>query len=417
MRLAGDEVDRPAALCVKVRGVGLVVNIDRNQHALVLANALPDALLVGQHDLLEVAVAERLTLLVRFGQRGDPVGQLVPHRRLERGAQRVVTLVLFARSAPLAAVIHARDARHAEQQRVDQRQVPGVLQDGCNAGDIVVIHKAQKVLAAVQRPVFRAELAQQGMGDLKQVHAVHGGVQALVALVVGAGVQHAVADELVVVAVQQLADEEEVRLYRVAEGAQLADEILVQTVGHVQTQAVDVEFLHPQADAVEDVLHDRGVFQVELDQLVMAFPALVPEAVVVVRVAVERNVEPVLVRGIPLFLLYVAERPEAAADMVEHAVQHDLDAVFVQGVAHRSKVLVRAEAAVDFAEVAGVVAVAVGFKDRGKVYRVAAELCDVLRPVRNLRDAVYQHTIVDARRAAEPDRVDLIKYALISPHG
>ena len=111
------------------------------------------------------------------------------------------------------------------------------------------------------------------MGDLEQVEAVHGGVQALVALIVGAGVQHIVADKLVVVAVQQLADEEEIRLYRIAEGAQLADEVLIQTVGHVQPQAVDIKFLYPQADAVENMLYDRRVFQVELDQLVMAFPA------------------------------------------------------------------------------------------------------------------------------------------------
>ena len=59
----------------------------------------------------------------------------------------------------------------------------------------------------VEAPGVGAELPVEAVADLKQIHGIEGGVQALVALVVGAGVQHAVADELVVVAVQQLADE------------------------------------------------------------------------------------------------------------------------------------------------------------------------------------------------------------------
>ena len=79
--------------------------------------------------------------------------------------------------------------------------------------------------------------------------------------------------------------------------------------------------------------------------------------------------EPVLIGGIPFFLLHVAESPEAAADMVEHAVEHDTDAVLVQRGADRGKVLVRAQAAVHLAEIAGVVAVAIGFKKREKLRR------------------------------------------------
>ena len=164
------------------------------------------------------------------------------------------------------------------------------------------------------------------------------------------------------------------------------------------------------------MLHNSRVFQVELDQLVMALPALVPEAVVVVRVAVKRDTEPVLIRRVPLFLLHVAKRPETAADMVEHAVQHDLDAVFVQGFADSGKILVGTEAAVDLAEVAGIIAVAVGFKDGGEVHSVAAKLRDVRRPVCYFADAVFEHTVVNTRRVAEPDRVDLIKYTFIRPH-
>ena len=163
-------------------------------------------------------------------------------------------------------------------------------------------------------------------------------------------------------------------------------------------------------------MHDVGIAQVELYQLVVSFPALVPEAVVIVRIALERDVEPVLVGRVPFFLLYVSERPEAAADMVEHAVQHDLDAVLMQSLAYGCEIGVRAETAVHLSEVAGIVAVTVGFEDRGEINGVAAETRDMLGPVGSLADARHGYSVVDARRAAEADGIDLIKNTFISPH-
>ena len=213
---------------------------------------------------------------------GDTGGQVVLDRLLERGAQSVIAVLLFALGTPLAAIVDARNAGHAEQQRVDQRQMRRILQDGRNARDVVVIHKRKQVLAFIQRPVFRTELAQQRMRDLEQVVAVHRGIQTLVALVIRAGVQHAVSDKLIVVAVEQLADEEKVGRERVTEAAQRTDEILVETVRHIQPQTVNAEFVLPLPDTLENVVLHIRMAQIELYQLKMTFPALVPEAVIVV---------------------------------------------------------------------------------------------------------------------------------------
>ena len=75
-----------------------------------------------------------------------------------------------------------------------------VLEDGRDARHIMVVDEREQMPAAVQRPVFRAELAQQGVRDLEQIVAVHRGIQTLVALVIRAGVQQTVPDELIVVA-------------------------------------------------------------------------------------------------------------------------------------------------------------------------------------------------------------------------
>ena len=97
------------------------------------------------------------------------------------------------------------------------------------------------------------------MRDLKQVAAVHRGIQTLVALVIRAGVQHAVSDKLVVIAVEQLADEEKVGRERVTEAAQRTGmKSFVETVGNIQPQTVNAEFVLPLPDTLENVvLHIR----------------------------------------------------------------------------------------------------------------------------------------------------------------
>ena len=62
----------------------------------------------------------------------------------------------------------------------------------------------------------------------------------------------------------------------------------------------------------------------------MAFPAFIPEPVVVFGVAVEADMEPVFVGAVPLFLPHVLESPEASAHVIEHAVQHDAQTSLMQ---------------------------------------------------------------------------------------
>ena len=102
--------------------------------------------------------------------------------------------------------------------------------------------------------------------------------------------------------------------------------------------------------------------------------------------------------------------------MIEYAIQHNFDAVLVQCFADGGKVLVGAETAVHAAEIAGVVAVAVGLKNRGEVHGIAAERRDMLRPVADLEDARNGHAVIYARRTAEADGLDLIKNAFVCPH-
>ena len=148
----------------------------------------------------------------------------------------------------------------------------------------------------------------------------------------------------------------------------------------------------------------------------MALPAVVPKAVIIAGIPVKINQKPILIGGIPLLFLHIAERPEAAPNVVENAVQYNPDTVFMQDFANGGEILVSAKAAVDFPVIPGVISVPVGFKNRGKVNGVTAELTDMLGPVTELFDAVDGDTVIFPRRAAETDRIYLIKYTVIRPH-
>ena len=156
--------------------------------------------------------------------------------------------------------------------------------------------------------------------------------------------------------------------------------------------------------------------QVELHQLEMTLPALVPEAISIGGVAIEVRDEPIAIGGIPPMLAHVPKRPELAPHMVEHGVEHHTDAVGMELCDHRSEIVVRTKAAVDRREVARVVAVRRGLENRVQEHCANTEFLKIARPAGHAPDARNADAIVLARRTAESERVNLVERALICPH-
>ena len=269
------------------------------------------------------------------------------------------------------------------------------------------------------------------MGDLEHVDRVKAGVQALVALVVGAGVEHLVVDDLAVVAVERLADQHKVGLELTGKSVQAAHKVAVEHIGNVQAQAVDAKDLGPAAHGFEQVIDHGGVLQVELHELKMAFPALVPKAVAVARVAIKADVEPVLVGRVPLALLHIAEGPKATAHMVEDGVEHHADAVGMQCLAHGGKVGIPTQATVEMAQAARVVAMTIGLERRIDEHSANTEFLQVVGPLGDFHDRSIGvgHGVsslgelilgngrgVFARSSTEAQRIDLIERRLVCPH-
>ena len=250
----------------------------------------------------------------------------------------------------------------------------------------MVVDKRQQVFAAVDAPRIAAKLAMQRMGNLEHVDRIKAGVKALVTLVVGAGVEHLVVDDLVVVAVERLTNQHKVGLELTGKRMQAAHKIAIEHIGDVQAQTVDAKDFGPAAHGLKQVIDHSGILQVELHKLKMAFPTLVPKAVTIAGVAIKANVEPVLVGRVPLALLHIAEGQKAATDVVEDGIEHHADAMGVQRLAYGGKIGIPTQAAVDMAQAARIIAVAIRLERRVDQHSADTELLQVVGPLGDFHD-------------------------------
>ena len=141
--------------------------------------------------------------------------------------------------------------------------------------------------------------------------------------------------------------------------SETAHKVVIQAVRHIQTESVNVKFFNPSAHAVQQIIGYGRILKVQLHQLIMSFPAFVPEAIVVAAVAVKADVKPVFIWRIPFLFLHIAECPESSSYMIEYAVQHDADTMLMKCAADICKIFIRAKTTVNRTEISGVVAMIV----------------------------------------------------------
>ena len=164
------------------------------------------------------------------------------------------------------------------------------------------------------------------------------------------------------------------------------------------------------------MLYYRGIVQVQLHQLIVALPGLIPEAVVKSGVAVKAQVEPVLIGAVPFLFLHVPECPEAAPHMVENAVQHHPQAGGMERAANLLEILIGPQTAIQGAVVPGVIAVPVALKKGVKEDRVRAHGLDMFNPVQHPPDPGDLHPVIIPGGAAQAKRIDLVNDRFVKPH-
>ena len=102
----------------------------------------------------------------------------------------------------------------------------------------------------------------------------------------------------------------------------------------------------------------------------MSFPALIPEAVVIIGIPVEVDVKPILILRLLPLLKHILKSPEAAPHMVKDTVQNHMNPILFECLTDFRKIRIAAEAAINLRIVPRIVAVAVGFKYRRKIDRI-----------------------------------------------
>ena len=267
-----------------------VGEIEQHKNGLVVCEALINELFVADVDIFKLAVFEPVQRQTHTAQLGDMrtelhvgVGHVV---QIQTRAQVVVALPgALALQGKLAAVIDRRHARHGKEQRVDIIEMVFVAQLARHTVDVVVVNKVKGIDVLIDAAVRK--LTVERMGDLKVVVVVVARINALVALIVGDGIEHFAADNAVVVAADHLAVEPKFGIFALAGLAELFEELAVHHIRRVQTQTVNAEFVDPEADRIEQILHDLGILQIQLDQIVVTCPALIPKRVAVGAAAVK----------------------------------------------------------------------------------------------------------------------------------
>ena len=318
-------------------------------------------MLRGQHQLLIVPPGQRFLLTIDLPQSTDHIqAGVLPGEQLAQIQARPDLIVGAAPCFPpfdaeFRPVIDRRDPRQAEEQDMHRKPLPLVAEFGMDAFHVVVVHKA------VERPAIDPVLheAVERVGNLKIVMVIVAAVEGFVQGIVRHGVQHLRIDPALVLPVNDLAHQPELRFHGVREASQCPHEIEIQNIRRVQTQSVDVELCYPEAYRLQVVIDHLGVSEVELCQQIIAAPVVVGKAVVVLVVVPEVDVAvPVSVWRLLLFFLQVTEGEEVTSAVVEHRVQNHPDAAVMAVPDKGFQILIAAEPPIQPPVVCGVIAMA-----------------------------------------------------------
>jgi hypothetical protein len=250
-------------------------------------------------------------------------------------------------------------------------------------------------------------------------------MQSLAAFIIGGRMELAVSHDGLVITADDLSHQEKVLLQAVCEGPEPVNEVAVQTVSDVQTQSVDPEILDPVPDCVEEMADDCLISKIELHQIVISFPALIPQAVLIGGIAAEINMEPVPVGGVLAVLQDILKLREAASDVIEDTVQDNSDPVPVQFFTQVAEILIGPQPDIDPLVIPRIIAVGIGLKQRAEIDGADPQLCQVRDPVLDPADPVLSRfplflllcaALVPVGCPAQSQRIDLIKYAFLCPH-
>ena len=123
MLRSGDEFICQTAAGIEVSRKGFAVRIDCDENTFILGLSFENTLLVCQENTAEASVGESGMFLSDPAELCNMVCQIVPLRMIIGNAERRIAFLFSACCTPFTAVVYTGNARHSEEQCIDQRQV------------------------------------------------------------------------------------------------------------------------------------------------------------------------------------------------------------------------------------------------------------------------------------------------------
>ena len=214
-----------------------------------------------------------------------------------------------------------------------------------------------------------------------------------------------------------LAHQPEIFLHRGGLLAHLVHKLEVQDICTVEADAVDVKRVDPVTDHVKKILFDLRILEIQARKLKMPLPCVVSESIPIWRTPSEVHVSiPATVSGAFTIFLNILKSKKFSSGVVEDTVNNNADSSFVAEFHKTEEIVVVAETAVNKAEVAGVVPMRRGLKERSYVKSGEAQLFHVRNPEFQLLKAVsHALLVVLTRCAGHSQRIHVIKYSFFIP--
>ena len=163
--------------------------------------------------------------------------------------------LLLSLNAELRAVVNRRHSRQGIEQHMNRCKVCLILKLCIDTLHIMIVHEIIKLQSLRTIASHLIETFYR-MGNLKIVVIIMAGIQRLVELIVGDGMQCSFIDPAAVIPVNHFTHKPELRLHFICGPAQRFHIFKIQHVRCIQTNTIYIKLADPEPDHITDIIPD-----------------------------------------------------------------------------------------------------------------------------------------------------------------
>ena len=255
------------------------------------------------------------------------------------------------------------------------------------------------------------------MRDFKVIVIVMSGIQGLMQVIVGNGMQGSFIDPADIISVNDLTHQPELRLHFIGSLTKSLHEIEIQYICGIQADSVNIECFHPETNYITDIIFDLWITLIQLYQKVVATPVLVGKTIVILIVAIEIHIAvPVTVAGILPVFLNILKCKKVSSGVIEYTIQNNPDAGSVTFFYKSSQIVVCTQATVQFLIIGCFVTMSYRFKQWPDIQSITSKIVDMSDPGKKGVQSVNRLLIsILLRRSCQTQWVYMIKNSFIVP--